>query len=77
MRMAVTPDVLLLPSDLAPFAKLLPAAGTSAAQASIVFSSLIIQRLSDSGFWTFSIRGTGLHVLTQIQAEANFASGLN
>lgn len=32
LRMGVTPDVLLLPSDLAPFAKLLPATGTGVAQ---------------------------------------------
>jgi hypothetical protein len=29
LRLAATPDVLLLPSELAPFAQLLPAAGAS------------------------------------------------
>lgn len=42
LGMAVTPDVLLLPSDLAPFAKMLPSAGASVAQACTVLPLLII-----------------------------------
>lgn len=42
LELPCTPDVLLLPSDLAPFAKLLPPTGSGAAQVPDALSCYII-----------------------------------
>lgn len=44
LKMGITSDVLLLPSDLAPFAKLLPATGTGVAQVRFILLVRLIRQ---------------------------------